>query len=423
VTVLLTFAIVLLVAALVSERADRSVLSTAVLFLAAGFVLGPEMLGVIEAGTLGIADGHGGEGAGLVLVLAEVALFTVLFSDGMHAGVRQLVAAWRLPGRALLLGMPLVLLLTAVLAGWVVGLAALPALLVAAVLTPTDPVFASAIVGREEVPGRLRHLLNVESGINDGLALPVVLVLISSLGGSVPGMEAEAGAIAIELALGIAIGVAIPLAAVKLEQTSTFAAHDHYRPLTGIAIALIVYAVGRSVHGNLFLAAFAAGITIVSTDEELAEAIRGLLEPLGELLKLAALLLFGAAVAPSMLTGIGWRGWLFALGAILLVRPLALGLALWRSPLSLGERVVAGWFGPKGFASVVYGLLVLTSGIDDAPELFALIAVTVALSMVAHSSTDVLVARWFTRRAELEPEHERARDRADDAAVRGYVDP
>lgn len=115
-------------------------------------------------------------------MLAELALFSVLFTDGQRIGVRDLTLAWKLPGRALLLGMPLTFLVTGVLAVVVAGLPWPEALLVAAVLAPTDPVFAAAIVGREEVPGRMRHLLNVESGLNDGLALPVVLVLLGRSG-------------------------------------------------------------------------------------------------------------------------------------------------------------------------------------------------------------------------------------------------
>jgi sodium/hydrogen antiporter len=115
----------------------------------------------------------------LTIRLAELALFAVLFTDGMRVGVRDLAYAWRLPGRALILGLPMTLLLTAVLAHFVAGLPWAASFLVGAVLSPTDPVFASALVGREEVPLRLRRLLNVESGVNDGLALPIVVILLA----------------------------------------------------------------------------------------------------------------------------------------------------------------------------------------------------------------------------------------------------
>jgi sodium/hydrogen antiporter len=159
-TLLLVFSLVLLIGVLISGVADRSVLSTAVLFLGAGVVLGEGMLGTLDLRA-------GDEAVG---TLAELALFSVLFTDGQRVAVRDLRSAWRLPGRALVLGMPLTFLMTAAAGMTLLGVPWAEALLVAAVLAPTDPVFAAAIVGRDEVPGRLRHLLNVESGLNDGLA-------------------------------------------------------------------------------------------------------------------------------------------------------------------------------------------------------------------------------------------------------------
>ena len=167
-SLLLVFAVCLLGAVLVSERAHRTVLSTAVLFLAAGLAVGE---GVLDLVPLRPEDD-------IVARLAELALFSVLFTDGMRVGLRDLRSAWRLPGRALLVGLPLTLVGTAVIAALVAGLPWGHAFLLAAALTPTDPVFAAAIVGREEISGRLRHLLNVESGLNDGLALPVVVILL-----------------------------------------------------------------------------------------------------------------------------------------------------------------------------------------------------------------------------------------------------
>src|SRR5690349_20997479 len=167
---LLAFAGLLLLAVLVSSLAHRTVLSTAAVFLVGGFVLGEGSLGVIDIRP----DDQ------LVAVLAELALFSVLFTDGMRVGLPELRSAWRLPGRALVFGLPLTLVITAVLAHVVAGLPWLEAFLLGAALSPTDPVFAAAIVGREEIPYRLRNLLNVESGLNDGLALPVVVILLAT---------------------------------------------------------------------------------------------------------------------------------------------------------------------------------------------------------------------------------------------------
>jgi NhaP-type Na+/H+ or K+/H+ antiporter len=383
------FAAVLLAAVLVSELAHRTVLSAAVLFLVAGFLVGEGMLGLVP---LRATDP-------IVALIAELALFTVLFTDGMRIGVRDLAAAWRLPGRALLFGLPLTLVGTALVAHWVAGVPWAESFLLGAVLSPTDPVFAAAIVGREEIPRRLRHLLNVESGLNDGLALPIVVVLLALAGRD----ELRAGELAGELVLGVVIGVVVPLVAIWLEHTRLFAAARTYQPLGAFAIGLLVLGVGLLTHANLFLAAFAAGITVASADPEARDEFHAFGELIGELLKLAALLVFGALMSPAFLAEVPASGWVFAVLAIVAVRPLSIVIALAGAHLPWRELGAAAWFGPKGFASVVYGLLVLGAGLPRSDQLFHLIAVVIVLSILAHSSTDVLVARLFHEPEEPPP--------------------
>jgi sodium/hydrogen antiporter len=379
---LLSYAAVLLLAVLVSQLAHRTVLSTAVIFLVAGFLLGDGVLGVIDLN--GSDD--------LVGTLAELALFAVLFTDGMRVGWSDLTSAWRLPGRALLLGLPLTLVITAAFAHYVAGLDWLESLLIGAVLAPTDPVFAAALVGNERVPGRLRHLLNVESGVNDGLALPFVIVLLALTVGE---DELHLAELALELVAGIAIGIVVPYAAIKLEQSRLFRASEHYEALNAAAIGLLVLAISEVTHANLFLAAFAAGITVATIGERQRESFEDFGELVAELLKLAALLVFGVLITPTFLSEVSLGGWVFAVLAIFLARPIALWLSFLGADLTKREQFAAMWFGPKGFASVVYGLLVLNAGFAGADELFHLIAITVALSILLHSSTDVVVARGF----------------------------
>src|SRR5581483_3158341 len=186
-TTLLAFALCLLSAVLISKLAERTVLSTAVLFLFAGMLLALPAVGVMK---LKPSDP-------IVRELAELALFSVLFTDGMKLGVSNLVHSWRLPIRALVLGLPLTLFGTAVLAHFIASLPWTESFLLGAILSPTDPVFVAAIVGRQEIPARVRNLLNVESGLNDGLALPIVLLLlarISSFESSMPHLVFELAA-------------------------------------------------------------------------------------------------------------------------------------------------------------------------------------------------------------------------------------
>ncbi|MEV4176006.1 cation:proton antiporter [Nonomuraea sp. NPDC049709] len=388
VTLLTAFAGVLLLAVLVSSLAHRTILSTAALFLVAGFVLGDGVLGVVSVRP----------GDELVGTLAELALFTVLFTDGMRVGWKDLRTAWRLPGRALGWGLPLTLVVTAVGAHYLVGLGWVESLLIGAILAPTDPVFAAALVGNEKVPPRLRQLLNVESGVNDGLALPFVMVFLAVAAGS---DDLHLGELGLELGMGVLIGVAVPWLAIKLEQTRWFAASTPYEPLNALAIGLLVLALGKATHGNLFLAAFAAGITVATFGERQRESFEHFGELIAELFKLAALLLFGALITPALLGAVGWRGWLFAVLALVLARPIAIWLSFLRSGLSVREQAAVAWFGPKGFASVVYGLIVLASGIATAQQVFQLVAVTIVLSILLHSSTDIVVARGFDDEREV----------------------
>lgn len=381
-SLLLAFSLVLLLGVLLSSLAHRTVLSTAALFLVAGFLLGDGVGGVIELEP----------GDPLVGGLAELALFAVLFTDGMRVGLSDLRTAWRLPGRALGWGLPLTLLITAGLAWLLLDLSVVESLLIGAVLAPTDPVFAAALVGNEKVPPRLRQLLNVESGVNDGLALPFVIVFLAVAEHS---SDLHIGELATELGLGILIGVGVPWVSLRLERMRIFSASTLYEPLNAVAIGLAVLALGLATHANLFLAAFAAGVTIATTGERQKHAFEEFGELVAELLKLAALLVFGALITPTLLGEVGWAGWVFAVLALVVARPLAILVSFLGSGLGRREQAAVMWFGPKGFASVVYGLIVLESGIAEADPIFTVVAATIVLSILAHSSTDIVVARSF----------------------------
>ncbi len=382
-TFVLVFAVLLFSAMLVSALADRTILSTAVVFLIGGFVLGDGAIGVL----------HVGPGDTAVSQLAEFALFSILFTDGMRISIGELRQSWRLPGRALLLGLPLTLVATALLAHLLAGLPWIESFLLGAVLAPTDPVFAAAVVGREEIPFRLRNLLNVESGLNDGLALPIVVILIAASGST----QDSWWHLVADAVGGVLLGIVVPAIGAVLYRHPAFASSARYEPLNALAMGLIVLSIARLTGANEFLAAFSAGITVASSSPAVRDSFHELGEVISEVLKLAALLIFGALISVAFLRDISLGGYLFAAAAIFVARPVALEATLIGSALDHRERIVAAWFGPKGFASVVYGLLILSSGIVRSNELFHLVALVVSASIIAHSSTDVVIAHWFVR--------------------------
>jgi NhaP-type Na+/H+ or K+/H+ antiporter len=385
--VVLVLSSVLMACVLLSGLAHRSILSTTVVFLVAGVVAGP----VTHLVDLAPSDP-------VVTEIARLALFAVLFTDGMHLTSEELRSAWRLPGRALLFGLPLSIAVGAVATVLLAGTPWLEALLVAAVLAPTDPVFAAAIVGRPEVPERLRHLLNVESGLNDGLVLPVVIVLLELTAGGDVHLLPVLG----ELALGAAFGVAVPVVVIAVERWRLFAIEGVYEPLNAVAIGGVLFSLGALTHANVYIAAFIAGITVATRSPEVAASFARFAEPAGELIKLGAVFMFGLLLSPSLFRDLGPGAWVLVVVYLFVVRTVSLAPVIAGSPLGRDEVLAASWFGPKGFASVTYGLLVLPAAVPHPDLDFGIIAAVIGASIVLHSSTDVVIAKWFARR--LEPE-------------------
>ena len=377
---LVTFGAALLVAVLSSALSARSPLSTSLVFLVAGLVAGPLLLGVdrLDAAT--------------VREIASVTLFAVLFADGQRAPLSILRTRWREPTRALLIAMPLTFGVVALLAHLLVGLDWGPSLLIGAVLSPTDPVFAAALVGRDDIPTRLRSLLNIESGLNDGLALPVVLLLIGTLGGLPAGESTELGPLLGEIGLGLLLGVALPIAAAGLLRLPLLGVEARLAPLGPLAVAVLLFAACEATGANPYLAAFSAGITLATVSPRGSDAFAEVGELVGELAKSFALLAFGTLVSGALLGAVGVAGWVFAALTLLIGRPVPVLVSLLGSGLDRPQRRAAAWFGPKGFASVVYGLIVLESGIADAETIFGLIVATVTVSIALHSASDVPVA-------------------------------
>ncbi|GAA1582510.1 MULTISPECIES: cation:proton antiporter [Streptomyces] len=379
------FGVALLIAVLLSGLAARTVLSTSLLFLLGGALVSDGFLGLIHI----TADSE------IVAVTADLALFAVLFTDGMHVSIPKLRENWKNPARALGLGMPLAMIGMALVTHYLVGLDWTTSFLVGAVLAPTDPVFASAIVGRKEVPAKLRQLLNVESGINDGLALPVVLLLIAAAGPTSAQAEASLGMISLELALGLVFGIVLPLAVTALIRFRLLGAEPKLQPLLPLATGILLYGLCHLTHANPYLAAFSAGAVFTAVSPQAKTAFEPLGEALAELAKFAALLVFGALLTPRLFGDLSLGGYVAVVLAIVLIRPASLLLSLIGTGFERRQKLVAAWFGPKGFASVVYGLLVLQAGIPQGEQAYTLIAVCIAFSIIAHSSTDVPIARLF----------------------------
>lgn len=218
------------------------------------------------------------------------------------------------------------------------------------------------------------------------------------------------------------IGILVPLAASGIRRLSSATPSSQYVPLGAVATGLIVLATTRLTGANQFVAAFSAGSTIATVAPRLHEEFEEFGDLLAELAKLAALLLFGALLTPALFGRVGISGWIFVILGLTAVRPASVVLALLGRRLPAMELATIGWFGPKGFASAIYAILVLRAGVTGANRLFDLAATAVAASILVHSSTDVPIARRFARMERQRQSHEDGRRVApitDPPALRG----
>jgi NhaP-type Na+/H+ or K+/H+ antiporter len=367
-----------------------------------------------------------------VHVIAEVTLALVLFSDAARVNVGELRRDLGIPVRLLGVGLVLSVILGSILAGWVVG--GLPwalAAFVGAALAPTDAALSVAVINDERIPLRLRRALNVESGLNDGIATPIVVFMLavaaSQLGIVSESESFEAGSALRELTGGVVIGIALGIAgAILISRASRRGWIDKGgRRLATLAVAVAAFAVALAFDANGFIAAFVAGVAFGALLDratvDLEEAAE-LPELGGELLALVVWFLFGAILIPLALDHLGWRTALYALASLTIIRMVPVALSLVRSGLDGPSVVFIGWFGPRGLASVVFALLAIEELGETLPEVnraVATVVLTVTLSVVLHGITARPGGRKYVQ---LEDDHAagpepRSRGRA--FAVRG----
>lgn len=373
-------ALALLGGLLLSGLAARSPLSLPVLFLIAGLVAGPVGLDAVHLT------------GGAVAQLASAVLFTVLLSDGQKAPVAVLRHGWRYPLRALTVGMIGTALLVTVAAAALTGLPLSVCFVLGAVLAPTDPVFAAALVGRDDVPRRLRELLNIESGLNDGLALPAVLALAGAASATVEGYSTSIPVLLGQVLLGLLLGLVVPAAVALLVRLPGLGAEPRLLPLGPLAVGLLLYVACWLTDANPYVAAFAAGSLLATWLPTASDRYGELGELVSELGKDIALLAFATLLTRPLLADVGIGGWVLAIFAVGVARPLPVLVSLLGTDLVRAERLTAAWFGPKGFASVAYALLLIRSNLPQREHLLTLVAATVLVSVVAHASSDVPVA-------------------------------
>jgi NhaP-type Na+/H+ or K+/H+ antiporter len=338
--------------------------------------------------------------AGDVHAVAEVTLALVLFSDASRVNLSTLRHDLSMPVRLLGIGLPLTLVIGGVAAFFMFdALSWSLALFIGAALAPTDAALSVQVINDERVPLRLRRALNVESGLNDGIATPVVTLALAfaatGLGIDGEGEAFVAGAALQELGLGVLAGIAVGLlGAAGINQASTRRlALPGGRRLAALATALAAFGLALAIGGNGFIAAFVAGIAFGATlngdDVDAAEVVE-LPELGGEVLALAVWFVFGAGLVPVALAGFSVALLGYALLSLTVFRIVPVAVSMVRSSLSRRDVLFVGWFGPRGLASVVFALLAVEAlgEAEQAPQdTIAAVAMTVLLSVILHGVT------------------------------------
>lgn len=384
--------VLLMCGALIAGLAHRTFLSLTAIFVVAGFVLGPAVFGVLEF------DPH----SGFVEILAAVALILILFRDGLEVESEMLQRAWRPPFRKLVLAMPVTCVLVACVTKLVTDLTWTESFLVGALLSPTDPVLSSSVVTNPRVPRVIRHSLNLESGLNDGLALPAVLAFAYSLDPSKSGFVWWHFVLR-DVSLGFAVGIGVGLVASLVMARSAglrWEVDPHQKAMFAIGVAFATYALAHAIHGNGLIAVFVCAITLGIRRPDIREAFEGRSEDIIEIVKLGVFVVFGALLTFHGLFHDGWAAVAIVVFTLVVARPVAVLLSLFRTRTDLLTRLFMGWFGPKGVATMTFSLLVLSEGLKNGERIFNIAALAVFVSILAHGLTDTPGSEAIARHSE-----------------------
>jgi len=382
-------AIFILLYSMIAGRIERSIVSGPIIFVTAGFLMGPMGLGWF--GGFAVRSD--------LRMLADFTLALFLFIDASNADLSTLKRNFAIPARLLLLGLPGSIALGAVLALMMFSvLTVFEAALLGTMLAATDAVLAKPIVTNPAVPARLREGLNVESGLNDGLCVPVLLVFIElALDAEVKGGNAAMAIrfLAEELGVGLMVGLGLTGLASTLLQACVKRgwATRTWAQVSVIALALSCFEVAQVLHGSGYIAAFTGGLLFGALARRSKREMEISAEVVGDTLSLLTWLLFGIIVIGEVFGQFNGQIFLYTLLSLTVVRMVPVFLALAGSGESMQNKLFIGWFGPRGLASIVFAVIVLDEGLPGSQLIALVVACTVFVSLIAHGVSANPLAR------------------------------
>ena len=386
-------ALLILIYGLFSKLSERSPISAPMVFVGVGVLVSSFAFDMFE---LQIETE-------LVKFLAELTLVIILFVDGSLLKLNKLGDALRgVPGRLLLIGLPVTAILGTLVAllmfpNWGIWSIALLAL----VLSPTDAALGQAVVKSEKVPEKIRRSISIESGLNDGMVLPPILVCIAALGAGGAEFAGEGKwikYIILQLTLGPLIGALVGQIGGRLID---YAASRNwmdpiFQQLASFSLAILSFAFAEMFHGNGFIAAFVAGLSLGVNSPEVRHRIQEFGEAQGQMLSLFIFLILGLTAIPLFSPYWDMMTVVYALLSLTLIRMVPVYLSLLGTGLDTYSKIFIGWFGPRGIASILYLLIIIGELGENAPkEVLSVIVLTVLLSVFAHGISALSMSSRF----------------------------
>lgn len=373
-------AVVLFLYSIIADKLERTVFGGAIAFTAIGVALGTGGFG-----SLGLSFN-----TEAISVLAELTLALLLFSEAADADLKELKRSKSLPRRLLLIGLPLTILF-----GFAAGAVLFSAItfleiaLLATILAPTDAALGQAVVSDNKVPSSIRSGLSFESGLNDGICVPIFLTFLALIMNAVGDQgfgQIAAHLIVEEVGIGALTGITIAsigAGVIKLRQ-SWEVITPSWKQLLVPALALTCFATAQALGGSGFIASFVGGLLFGWIGKEKTENYLLAAESTGHALSLLTWVVFGATVVPKVLDLANWQVAVYAVLSLTVVRMLPVWICLRGSDMRLGEVLFVGWFGPRGLASIVFAVMAIEAGIPGAEQISVVVACTILFSIIAH---------------------------------------
>jgi NhaP-type Na+/H+ or K+/H+ antiporter len=396
-------ALALLGVAAISRRLSGSPLTPAMLFVALGLLVGPEVLGGIDLEST----------SSTVRTLAEATLALVLFSDASRIDLRALRPDVGVPLRLLGIGLPLTIGLGAVAAAVIFDQMTVgEALILGVILAPTDAALGQAVVTEPRVPNRIRQGLNVESGLNDGICVPLLFAAVAAadVESDISGGRSAGTLLLEEIGYGVIGGVAAGLliAAIFIHAGRRDLIAGPSRQVIPAAGAALAYGTATALHGSGFIAAFVGGMVFRAALRRDPHDENRLSEEVGEILSGVTFLLFGAILLGPALEDLSWSLVVYAVLSLTIVRMVPVAIAMWGSRARRQTLGFLGWFGPRGLASIVFALIVVEeSQLPQEHTILLAIYLTVGLSVLAHGLSAAPLADRYARWYEAHPRDRR----------------